>query len=124
MSGNDRNAGGGAGELRSFGELESLVRNLGEELATFRRRALAAETQLKETAPQPKPGRTSGGARLPQADTAGRVREIEAEYEALRARLGGAADRARQMLDRVRFLRQQVQLQAAGAAVGATRRRS
>lgn len=128
MSGNDRHDGdGGGAELRSFRELESLVRNLGEELATFRRRALAAETQLKEApAPaQPKAGgRTSGGTRLPASAGVGRGAELEAENEALRVRLAGAAERVRQMLDRVRFLRQQVQLQAAGAGVAGTRTRS
>ena len=34
-------------ELASFRELELLVRHLGDELASFRRRALTAEARLK-----------------------------------------------------------------------------
>ena len=88
-------------ELKAFRELEGLVRNLGEELAQFRRRALAAEAQLKEggqSAPRPRSG--SGGSS-----------ELQAENEALRTRLARAEERVKQMMDRVRFLRQQVQSQ-------------
>jgi len=101
MSDNDRR------ELRAFHELETLVRHLGEELATFRRRALVAEAQLKESGHSGK-GRSSGlGERLA---------ELESENAALHARLGRAEDRVRQMMDRVRFLRQQVQAQVPAAA--------
>jgi TolA-binding protein len=95
-------------ELRAFHELESLVRHLGEELAAFRRRAIAAETQLRET------GHTPRG---PSASS-DRVAELESENQALRARVTSAEDRLRQMLERVRFLRQQLQSQA---TVGAGR---
>jgi regulator of replication initiation timing len=60
-------------------ELDTLVRHLADELAAFRRRALTAEVRLKE------------------------------ENEKLRIRLDDAAARTKQMLDRVRFLRQQAQ---------------
>lgn len=95
-------------EIRAFHELEALVRSLGEELAAFRRRAIAAETQLRES------GQTPRG---PSASS-DRVAELEAENHALRARVSGAEDRVRQMLDRVRFLRQQLQSQT---SVGASR---
>jgi predicted nucleic acid-binding Zn-ribbon protein len=88
-------------ELRAFRELENLVRHLGEELAAFRRRAIAAETQLREA------GQTPRG---PSASS-DRVAELDAENQALRARTAAAEDRVRQMLDRVRFLRQQLQSQ-------------
>lgn len=94
-------------ELRAFRELETLVRNLGEELATFRRRALVAEAQLKD-------GGHSGKAKSALGE---RMSELESENEALRTRLHRAEDRVRQMMDRVRFLRQQVESQAS-AAVG------
>jgi hypothetical protein len=42
MSDNDRP------ELRAYRELETLVRNLGDELAAFRKRAISAESQLKD----------------------------------------------------------------------------
>lgn len=100
MSGSDRP------ELRAFHELESLVRHLGEELAAFRRRAIAAETQLRET------GQTPRG---PSASS-DRVVELESENHALRARVTAAEERIRQMVDRVRFLRQQLQSHTAAGA--------
>jgi hypothetical protein len=81
----------------AFGELEFLVYNLGEELATFRRRAHAAEARLKSL------GSTPGG----DASAEERVAALEEENERLRSRLARAGERTRTMLDRVRFLRQQ-----------------
>jgi hypothetical protein len=107
MSGNDRSGAGDRPETRAFIELESLVRNLGEELAAFRRRALAAEAQLKEAGHSPPKGKS--------AMTGERLAELQAENEGLRARLSTAEDRVRQMMDRVRFLRQQVQAQPTAA---------
>ena len=104
MSASDRNE---RPELKAFRELETLVRSLGEELATFRRRALAAEAQLKDAADNPVRPRSATGASS----------ELHAENEALRTRLARAEERAKQMLDRVRFLRQQLQAQA-GAGAG------
>ena len=101
MSGNERP------ELRAFKELETLVRHLGEELAVFRRRAIAAEAQLKESGQAP---RSRSGA------STGRVADLEAENDALRERLDRTEDRVRQMMERVRFLRQQLQSQAPAGA--------
>ena len=102
MSDNDRP------EHRAFKELETLVRHLGEELAAFRRRALAAEAQLK-----------NGGQALTERTplvASERQSALEAENDALRARLGRAEERVRQMMERVRFLRQQLQSQATAGA--------
>lgn len=92
----------------AFRELEQLVRHLGEELTGFRRRALQAENRLKaaeaEVADAVAVARaTAGDAPHP------RVAELERENEQLRRRLDEAAARTRQMIDRVRFLRQQHQ---------------
>jgi cell shape-determining protein MreC len=84
-------------DAKAFTELEALVRNLGEELATFRRRAHAAEARLKAIA-------TKGGG---DEQAEARVEQLEAENARLRTRLDAAASRTRKMLDRVRFLRQQ-----------------
>jgi predicted nucleic acid-binding Zn-ribbon protein len=108
MSGNDRP------DLRAFKELETLVRHLGEELATFRRRALSAESQLKDSGHGL--GRAGGGRGGATRDD--RFSDVEAENEALRMRLDRAEDRVRQMMDRVRFLRQQLQSQTTGAGAG------
>jgi predicted nucleic acid-binding Zn-ribbon protein len=94
-------------ELRAFKELETLVRHLGEELAAFRRRALAAEGQLRDAGHAPK-GKS--------AVSTGRAAELEAENEALKMRLDRSEDRVRQMMERVRFLRQQLQTQAPAGA--------
>jgi TolA-binding protein len=101
MSANDRP------DHRAFQELETLVRHLGEELATFRRRAIAAEAQVKDAGMTSKTGRA--------AAPSGRLAELETENESLKARLGRAEDRVRQMMERVRFLRQQLQVPTAGA---------
>jgi len=84
-------------EIEAFEELHQLVRHLGDELATFRRRALQAEARVKafESAP--------GGARVNPE----RVQRLETENEDLKRRLEAARERTRQVLDRVRFLRQQ-----------------
>ena len=82
----------------AFSELEVLVRNLGEELAAFRSRAHAAEARLKAIGAR-------GGAADGHAEE--RVAQLEEENRRLRARVEGAAERTRAMLERVRFLRQQ-----------------
>jgi hypothetical protein len=90
----------------AFRELEVLIRHVGDELASFRRRAIQAETQL----------RALDVREGPVAD-ASRVQALEAENAALRARLEAAAGQAQSMLDRIRFLRQQ---QEQSAVVGAS----
>ena len=85
-------------DAKAYKELEILVRNLGEELATFRKRAQAAEARLKGIA-------TKGGGGDVHAEE--RVAQLEAENAKLRERVDNAAARTRKMLDRVRFLRQQ-----------------
>lgn len=82
-------------------ELETLVHHLADELAGFRRRALVAEARLKEVE-----GFEAGAASL---ELAQRVTELERENERMKERLEAATSRARQMLERVRFLRQQAQ---------------
>ncbi|HMC54985.1 MAG TPA: hypothetical protein VKH19_07440 [Gemmatimonadaceae bacterium] len=88
-------------DLHAFHELELLVRNLGEELSTFRRRALAAESQLKDAGHDvPASGVAEGGGRG----------DLAVENRELRRRVEHAEERVRQLMDRVRFLRQQIQL--------------
>ena len=90
-------------EAAAFRELETLVRHLGEELAAWRRRATQAEAQLKE---QPSGGRGKGSGADGDA--------------AIKTRINRAEERVRQMMESVRFLRQQ--LQADGAAAGSSRK--
>jgi len=80
-------------------ELDQLVRHLADELAAFRRRALMAESKLKEVESQ------EGGSIA--LDLSSRLATLERENERLQNRLDEATARAKQMLERVRFLRQQ-----------------
>jgi uncharacterized protein involved in exopolysaccharide biosynthesis len=84
-------------EVAAFAELEQLVKHLGDELASFRRRALQAEARLKSL-------ETTGvkGVVSPE-----RVQFLERENAGLNKRLQTARERTQQMIDRVRFLRQQ-----------------
>ncbi|MDP9177033.1 MAG: hypothetical protein M3O61_05080 [Gemmatimonadota bacterium] len=81
----------------AFADLEKLVHHLGDELASFRRRALHAEARVKALEASPGATRTS-----PE-----RIEKLERENASLKMRLETARGRTRQMLERVRFLRQQ-----------------
>ena len=83
--------------VSAFEELDQLVRHLGEELASFRKRALLAEGRVKEL--------EGSGVEAPASST--ELRKLERENSDLRARLEKATSRTREMLERVRFLRQQ-----------------
>ena len=94
---------GNARPEMAFSELERLVRSLGEELAFFRRRALEAERRWREAMEHGAHGDTAPT----RESLASRLAEVERENGELRARLDDAAERTRQMADRLRFLRQQ-----------------
>jgi hypothetical protein len=85
-------------EILAFRELTMLVRHLGDELASFRKRALTAESRVKAM--------DAAGSTNTEG-LAERVARLEAENTDLRTRLEAARGRARHMLERVRFLRQQ-----------------
>jgi hypothetical protein len=84
-------------EIAAFAELEQLVKHLGDELASFRRRALQAEARLKSLESTGVKGVVS-----PE-----RMQFLERENAGLSSRLEAARTRTQQMIDRVRFLRQQ-----------------
>ncbi|HEX6814904.1 MAG TPA: hypothetical protein VF102_04475 [Gemmatimonadaceae bacterium] len=88
-------------DLAAFQELEQLIHALAEEMASWRRRAHEAESRLR-TFSNGSGGGTKSGARS----------ELERENEELRRRLDGAQQRTKQLLDRLRFLRQQHELGA------------
>jgi hypothetical protein len=81
----------------AFAELEQLVKHVGDELASFRRRALQAEARIKSLESTGVKGVVS-----PE-----RVQFLEKENAGLASRLDAARARTQQMIDRVRFLRQQ-----------------
>lgn len=91
-------------EITAFRELETLVGRLADELAGFRRRALVAEARVRELE-----GQVAQPARQQQRHLSERVTLLEQENAALRERLDTATARTSQMLDRVRFIRQQAQ---------------
>jgi hypothetical protein len=91
-------------EIIAFRDLEQLVRHLGDELAGFRRRALLAESRLKEFESEERAPDMTRQVALDE-----QVTELEHENAVLRARLESATERTRQMLERVRFIRQQAQ---------------
>jgi hypothetical protein len=91
-------------EIVAFQDLEQLVRHLGDELAGFRRRALVAESRLRELETEERAPDANHQRVLDE-----RVTELEHENAVLRARLDSATERTRQMLERVRFIRQQAQ---------------
>ena len=87
-------------------QLSQLVHHLGEELSTFRKRALQAEATLRgfETSSR------SGDLFAEQ-----RVVELERENADLRKRLDFATEQARAILAQVRFLRQQAERPVTGS---------
>jgi IS1 family transposase len=73
------------------------VRHLGDELAGFRKRALHAETRLKQFE-----SAASGGKPTPE-----KLATLERENRDLRERLAKATQRTKAMVERIRFLREQ-----------------
>jgi uncharacterized protein involved in exopolysaccharide biosynthesis len=84
-------------ERAAFVELEQLVKHLGDELASFRRRALQAEARVK--------GFEATGVKGQMSPE--RLQYLERENATLTTRLEAARARTQQLIDRVRFLRQQ-----------------
>jgi hypothetical protein len=98
VSDNDRR------DLAAVRELEQLIRALGEEMAAWRRRAQQAEARLKES----ESTRRERSER--PALNADQVAALERENADLHTRLEAARVRTQQLLDRMRFLRQQEQM--------------
>jgi hypothetical protein len=84
----------------AFADLQLLVRHLGDELTVFRNRALSAEARVRTLVDR------VGHAGVDAGD---RLAELEQENAELRQRLATAGEQAREMLARLRFLRQQQQ---------------
>ena len=81
-------------EVAAFQDLAQLVRHLEDELASFRRRALSADARVKEL-------ESSVGAEPSD------VSALKSENAQLKERVDAASARTRQLLERVRFVRQQ-----------------
>jgi glutathione S-transferase len=106
-------------DLAAFRELEQLIRALGDEMAAWRRRAHEAEARLKATearlarqgspAEQAPPAAPAAAAAPPDRSTAA----LQRENQELRLKLESARQRTKQLMDRVRFLRQQHEIGSA-----------
>ncbi|MBI1967747.1 MAG: hypothetical protein HYS40_07140 [Gemmatimonadetes bacterium] len=81
-------------EAQALDQLEAILRDVAEELAAWRARALKAETELKAA------GARSGG-------TGGGRQEAEAENKVLRQRVEAARVRVHDLLSRLTFLEEQ-----------------
>ena len=86
-------------DAAAFRELDAVIRRLVDELASFRKRALAAEAKLKGYE----------AASGPDSKAGARLAKLEDENAKLRAQVEKARASSKGMLERVRFLRQQAQ---------------
>ena len=81
-------------EVAAFRDLAQLVHHLEDELASFRRRALSAEARVKELESLTGDAPADAGA-------------LKRDNLELTSRIEAATARTQQVLDRVRFVRQQ-----------------
>jgi len=87
-------------ELRALAELEAVIGAVTQEVAAWRRRALKAEA-----------GRAQAGAAPDLAAARDRIQELEDENLELHHRLRTARERVEQLLARLQFLEEQVDLE-------------
>jgi hypothetical protein len=93
-------------ESHPLAQLTQLVHHLGEELASFRKRALQAEAMLRGY---------ESSSRSGDLFAEQRVVQLEKENADLRARLDFATEQTRAILSQVRFLRQQSERPVTGS---------
>ena len=93
-------------ESHPLSQLAQLVRHAGEELASFRKRALAAEAKLRDFETSAKSGDLFAEQRAAQ---------LEKENAELKARLDYATAETKAILAQVRFLRQQAERPVSGS---------
>jgi hypothetical protein len=83
-------------DVLALEQLEAVLREVAEELATWRARALKAEGH-----------RGGGGGGRGDGDGRGRAAELEAENRQLRTRVDAARNRVQELLARLAFLEEQ-----------------
>lgn len=88
-------------DARALEQLEGILREVAEELSSWRARALKAEGDAKGR------GATGGGS-------AGRTPELDAENRALRQRVEAARTRVQGLLARLSFLEEQARTPVGG----------
>ncbi|HUG27242.1 MAG TPA: hypothetical protein VMK53_03015 [Gemmatimonadales bacterium] len=92
-------------DREALAELAPMLQALGEELATWRRRALRAEAELQEARSQLP---ASGEAVVP-ADITQRLASLEQEEGELQRRLGLAREYVERLRTRLRFLEERAE---------------
>jgi hypothetical protein len=90
-------------DARALEQLEAILRDVAEELSSWRARALKAESDAK------------GGRASTHAAAPARNPEVEAENRALRQRVEAARTRVQGLLARLAFLEEQARTPVAGA---------
>jgi hypothetical protein len=88
-------------DARALEQLEAILRDVAEELASWRARALKAESEAK--------GRGSSAT-----GSGGRNAEVEAENRVLRQRVEAARTRVQGLLARLAFLEEQARTPVGG----------
>jgi hypothetical protein len=86
-------------DFAALDELERLLRHVGDELASWRRRSLRAEQELTDLKAK---GGMLAGPELVQVRQ--RVADLEGENQLLRTRLEAATERVRGLIQRLAFL--------------------
>jgi len=102
-------------ELRALEQLEAVLREVGEELATWRARALKAEAEAKGGGGVPRGAAHARG----DAERRGRGAELETENRQLRTRLEAARTRMQELVARLSFLEEQSRETAGTASAAA-----
>ncbi|MEO7986078.1 MAG: hypothetical protein ABI766_06060 [Gemmatimonadales bacterium] len=86
-------------DLPAVADLEKVLSHVAEELTSWRRRTLKAESELQEAKAS---GGVVAGAALREARQ--RLVTVESENQALRQRIDGAKERLRMLSSRLAFL--------------------
>lgn len=97
-------------DSRALDQLESILRQVADELAGWRARALKAEADAK-------PGTARGGAAAvprPDPELRNRIADLESENKLLRVRVEAARARVNDLLSRLTFLEEQAREPIAG----------
>ncbi len=95
-------------------QLETILRHVADELATWRARALKAEGDLKDSG-----ARSGAGTAKPDVEARSRAAELEQENRQLRLRVEAARARVQDLVSRLAFLEEQARETVAGARTAA-----
>ena len=100
-------------DAQALEQLEAILRNVADELAAWRARALKAEAELKELR-----GSGSAGSLKHEAEARNRIADLESENKALRQRVEAARLRVNDLLGRLTFLDDQARESGGGNGGG------